>query len=337
MAQGTFKIDLFQPDDGPGVAKLFTKVYGDGYPVKIVYDPEALAAAYEKREYIPFVARTAEGEIVGLTALYRSAPNSELYEIGMTLVLPEHRKTAVTGQLFRHTMKIAPTLPGVAALFCETVCNHTHTQRAGTLFKLVETGLEVDLMPAEAYEREESASGRVSTLDMFRTVIPNPHILHLPGVYQDPIRFIYGGFDDSRVFADSSADFPAGGRTKITAQVFSFAKVARLAVGEAGPDFERVLDGEEGRFTSRDILIFQAWLKLSWPWVGRTVDILRSKGYFFGGALPRWFGEDGLLMQKIAGRPGWEGIQLHSDRAKKILRFIKEDWEITRADGGGQG
>jgi hypothetical protein len=45
MTQGTFKIDLFQPGDGPGVAKLFTAVYGDGYPVKIVYDPDALAAA----------------------------------------------------------------------------------------------------------------------------------------------------------------------------------------------------------------------------------------------------------------------------------------------------
>jgi hypothetical protein len=331
------RIDLFQPGDGPGVARLFTEVYGDGYPVKIVYDPEALAAAYAKREYIPFVARTAEGKIVGLTALYRSAPDGELYEIGMTLVLPDYRKTAVTGMLFRHTMKVAPTLPGVAALFCEAVCNHTHVQRAGTLFKLVETGLEVDLMPAEAYEREESAKGRVSTLDMFRTVISNPHIVHLPKVYGDPLRFIYGGFDDSRVFADSEANFPTEGRTTISTQVFSFAKVARLTVSEAGPDFERVLDGEEGRLRDQDILISQAWLKMSWPWVARAVEILRARGYFFGGALPRWFGEDGLLMQKISGRPGWEGIQLHSDRAKEILRFIKEDWGVTKADGGGQG
>jgi hypothetical protein len=61
--------------------------------------------------------------------------------------------------------------------------------------------------------------------------------------------------------------------------------------------------------------------------VGQAVDVLRKRGYFLGGILPRWFDVDGMLMQKITGRPNWEGIQLFSDRAKKILELIKKDWE----------
>jgi hypothetical protein len=70
---------------------------------------------------------------------------------------------------------------------------------------------------------------------------------------------------------------------------------------------------------------------LSCPWIGEAADILRNRGFFFGGVLPRWFGEDGLLMQKVLVRPNWEGINLYTDRAVQILRFIKDDWEKTQS------
>jgi hypothetical protein len=57
-SQGTeFNPDIFHPDDAEGVAALFRSVYGEGYPVKVVYDPAALVAAFEKRENTPVVAR----------------------------------------------------------------------------------------------------------------------------------------------------------------------------------------------------------------------------------------------------------------------------------------
>lgn len=36
-----FSIGLFEHRDGQGVADLFRKVYGEAYPVKLVYDPKA--------------------------------------------------------------------------------------------------------------------------------------------------------------------------------------------------------------------------------------------------------------------------------------------------------
>jgi hypothetical protein len=75
------------------------------------------------------------------------------------------------------------------------------------------------------------------------------------------------------------------------------------------------------------IKVIQVYLNLACPWVAHAVEVLRSRGYFIGGILPRWFDDDGMLMQKIAGRPCWEGVRLFSDRAGEILRILRHDWE----------
>ena len=61
----------------------------------------------------------------------------------------------------------------------------------------------------------------------------------------------------------------------------------------------------------------------------KIADVLREKGYFFGGILPQWFGGDGLLMQKIYGTPNWEGIHVFSERAGRILESARSDWQRT--------
>lgn len=329
MSKRGYTIDLFKPSDAAGVAHLFKKIYGDGYPVKIVYNPEQLVAGFESGEYIPVLARTPDNRIVGYTSVYRSAPHRGLYEVGQTLVLPDYRKTPVAGLLFRYITRVVPTIPGLEVLFCEGVCNHTHTQRAGIMFKHVETAIEIDLMPAEAYEKEQAASGRVSTLDMFRTFVQKPHVVYVPEVYEDYSRYVFNGLDDSRTVSVSTDDLPSGGSTEIATQVFDFAQLARVTVDEIGVDFEGAFDTEEKRLEDRHCKVIQVWLKLSWPWIGAVVDILRNRGFFLGGILPRWFGKDGFLMQKVLVQPNWEGINLHTDRARHILRFIKDDWERT--------
>jgi hypothetical protein len=141
------------------------------------------------------------------------------------------------------------------------------------------------------------------------------------------MRFIYGGLDDGRDLVLSRDELPSPIKTEVQTQVFDFAQVARLAVHEAGADFEDLLAREERSVLQKGTVVLQVWLKLSWPWIGHAVNILRKRGYFLGGMLPRWFDVDGMLMQKIIGQPHWEGIQLHFDRAKKILEIIRADWQ----------
>lgn len=328
MDGNNLTVDLFRPDDAQGVAELFTEVYGKDYPAKIVYDPRGLVEAFERRDNIPVVVRTPDGRIIGYSSLFRSAPDKGVYEKGNGAVLPAFRNAGVMGMIFQYVGRMISGIEGVKVFFGEPVCNHVYMQKTALAhLPFIETALEVDLMPAEAYDKEKSASGRVSTLLMFITVVMNSHVVHVPGIYARYLEYIYNGLDDKRSFSGSADDLPSSKRTRIDTQVFDFARVARVAVHEAGADISDVLLSEERRVMGRNVEVVQVWLKLSWPWVGKAVDLLRGKGYFFGGILPQWFGEDGLLMQKTVSRPNWEGINLFSERARNILEFVRTDWQ----------
>ncbi len=328
--QEPLKFDVFHPEDAEGIGELFRSVYGEGYPVKLVYDPVALIKAFERKENIPLVARTKDGKIVAHEALYRSAPNPRVYEAGQGLVTTALRSSGISKKMNEYVCDVAVPGFNMEAIFGEAVCNHIYMQKSWSKFHTVETAIEVDLMPQEAYTAEGSATGRVATLLMFRNYREREQVIYVPDVYAEQLRFIYDGFpDEAHNFQTGNTILPLE-PSRIEAQFFDFAKVTRLAVVESGIDFEAVLSGEERKAIDRGMVVLQIWIKLSWPFVNVVVEILRKHGYFFGGLLPRWFGTDGLLMQRIMQPPHWEGIHLFSDRAKKILDFVRTDWSRTR-------
>jgi hypothetical protein len=329
-----FAIDMFRSEDAEGISHLFRAVYGEGYPVKLVYNPAGLIEAFDKRENIPAVARTGKGDIVGYCALYRSTPNPELYENGQALVLPSYRSLGIISKLCLFLYETA-SKQKIDAIFGEAVCNHVYTQKtaAGLFGDDSETAIEIDLMPEEAYIAEKSSSGRVAAILMFSIFKQNPQTIYIPKAYQDPLDYILSAkntkLDDNHTFRESSEEAPANIETVFRTTVFDFAKVARIAFSEAGGDFETIFEKIEEDMLLQRIVVIQVWLKLTTPWIGSIVDTLRRKGYFLGGVLPRWFGDDGLLMQKVISSPNWEGIKLYSVRANNILKLIKADWEAV--------
>jgi len=330
-----FTVDVFRPADAPGVAELFRTVYGEGYPMKTVYDPEALVAAFEAAENIPAVARGPDGRVVAYQAFYRSAPNKAAYEGGQGLVHPDFRGKGVITKV--GTYMVRDLLPGLGAeaVFGEAVCNHLHMQKLCISLGWVETAIEVDLMPGEAYVAERSASGRVSTLFMGMVAARRTLAVHLPARYEDALRYLYEGTEDRPEYRAGEGELPDTA-SHLTVQVFDFAGVARMTVHEAGRDFGDLIALKERELASRDLAVIQVWLKLSWPFTGVLTETLRRRGYFLGGLLPRWFeGSDGLLMQKITGRPNWEGIKLYSKRAEWIMEIVSNDWTGTGAGSKG--
>lgn len=322
-------VGLFRPEDGPGIARLFQAVYGDGYPVKRFYDPQGMVQAHESGENFSVTARKPGGEVVGHVAIFRSSPYPNLYEAGAGLVLSQYRKAGINKMLLSHLYdRVVPAI-GVDSVWGEAVCNHTIMQRTVQGHGHVETGLEVDLMPAEAYEREKSASGRVASVLCFRAYRHRPHKIHLPSCYQAELRFLYEALDSSRSFEISRDPLPAGVVSGGTSQTFEFAGVSRINVTEMGEDFEKWLGSLEKELLESPTRVIQAWLNLACPWVGHAVSVLRGRGYFLGGVLPRWFDDDAILMQKIIGAPDWAGIHLLSDRSRRILELIRTDWAST--------
>lgn len=323
-----FHVDSFRPEDAEGLVRLFHEVYGDGYPIRLFYDPEAVIAANRDGRYLSIIARTDSGNVIGATHLYHSSPYKGLYESGLGLVQMQYRNAGVYGALISCVLNdYGPKNPHIEEIFGELVCNHVYTQKLAVNFGYVETAIEAALMPAGAYAAEKSAAGRVATLNVFRCYVPKPHRIYMPHVYDDILRRIYARLDDQRDLVLSAAAMPDTTLTKADLTVFDFARVGRMSFPELGGDFVSRLRELEDQARSKNAIVFQAWLNLNKPWVGQAVEILRDRGYFFGGALPRWFDTDGLLMQKLECPPDFEDIVLYSDFAKELLCFIRKDRE----------
>jgi hypothetical protein len=75
----------------------------------------------------------------------------------------------------------------------------------------------------------------------------------------------------------------------------------------------------------------QVYLPLAAAPAGPAIESLRHRGYFLGGVLPRWFDGDGLMMQKLYSEPHFDTIRLYSQRAEKLLDFIRRDWKEAAA------
>jgi hypothetical protein len=326
------EIGYFRPEDAEGIAALFRAVYGDGYPIRVFYDPKALTKANEAGDYYSIVARSFEGTVVGVAHIYRSAPFRFLYELGAGLVLKEYRHMGLNQRLLGFCVqKWVPSRKEIEEVWGESVCNHTAMHKAVIALEYVETALEIALMPAEAYEAERSAKGRVATLVASRCYKPGPHRIFLPEVYEEALRFIYSGVDDPRELHMADRGLPGEAPSEIKFDVFDFARVARIAVHRAAADFESRLNALEAEALAKGVMVNQIWLNLGEPGIGAAVGILRDRGYFFGGVFPRWFDQDGLFMQKLFCPPDFEAIRLVTDRSHRLLEIIRKDWSRANA------
>ncbi len=325
-------IDIFRPEDAAGVVELYRMVYGDSYPVKTVYDPKELIREESAGAAYRVVARTAGGEVVGHVALYRSSPpNLNLYEIGQLMVKHDFRGADIASRLIGFISGEMPERCGLEQIWGEAVCNHLVTQQMAFWEGFYPMALEVDLMPAESYDkaflRPLGNTGRVSTLVIFKTFKTRAQVIFLPKIYEQSLQYIYSACDFGHTYVQSRRGFADGTATKGKTDVFAAAGVARITLFEAGEDFPAYIKETERRITAEGAVVIQVYLPLSLPCAGAVVDVLRANGYFLGGPLPRWFDGDGLLMQKTLSAPNFGEVHLYRKQAKEILKIIKEDWQ----------
>ncbi|MCB2188941.1 MAG: hypothetical protein KQJ78_21175 [Deltaproteobacteria bacterium] len=324
------EIDVFRPQDAPGVVALFKAVYGDGYPVDLYYQAEALLRANESGRLISIVACTPRREVVGHIALFNSSPNPKLFELGAGAVLPSYRRSARgLTRMMSYGPQAAAARFGLQAVFGDPVCTHVYSQKICKALGWVTHALELDLMPAGLYDPAAEPGERISATMDFITLAPDPHTVFLPPGYADIFRFLYQGLDDQRQMETSDRPLPRGLTTRISSKLYEVSQLARLAVGEIGTDWAAAFLREEEAALAQGAQVIQVWLPLNRPWIGPAIDILRQRGYFLGGLLPRWFGHDGLLMQRLAQPPHWGNIQLEYARAQTLLGLVREDWQAV--------
>jgi hypothetical protein len=325
-----FTIRLFDPVDAEGVALLFKEVYGDGYPIRTYYNPLQLIKAFEEKEIIPAVAVLPTGKVVAFMACYRSAPHDRVYETGVGLTLVEYRKKGLSERLIEFLCQNLSRVTKMETIFGEAVTNHIYTQKISANAGMRETALEVDLMPAEAYTKENSAQGRVSALLLFKHFPQIEKEVYLPEHLDGFLREIYQEADFPRKLLKVRVKNAKRSESRLEEAYFDFARVNRITLWETGADLPHRLAAIEARIREKGGLVMQCWLRLDQDTVGWSARVLSDQGYFCGGILPGWFEHDGLLMQKVMAEPNWQGIKLYSDRSEQLLKLVKDQWITTK-------
>jgi hypothetical protein len=324
----SFVVDRFRPEDARGIAHLFFREYGPEYPFDTYYFPERIVAENSNGNICSIVARTPCGDVVGHGALYRSSPfHRNLYEIGQYIVHREYRTTFAAYRINEYIAGVLVPTVRPDGVFGEAVCNHVVTQKSSYLIDMKDTALEIDLMPAQAYEKANSAAGRVTCLILYLPFGDGLREVFIPPVYRREIESIVTGADLERRLKAGAAEIPADRKSDVRIRFFGHAGVGRFNVVAAGADFPALVDQLEGEGRKNGVAVFQFFLSLAHPWIGRAVEDLRERGYFLGGYVPRWFDGDGMLMQKLFAEPDFAGIHLCSKNAKEILTFVRKDWE----------
>ncbi|WP_163337676.1 hypothetical protein [Desulfopila sp. IMCC35008] len=326
-----WSIDSFRPEDARGVTDLFQSVYGESYPIRTYLEPELLVQENREGRVISSVARIPSGAIVGHTSLFNSAPNTRIYESGAGLVHRLYRGgRGIATRLFEHGIEMGTGRPDVDLIYGEPVCNHSYSQKMLNKNLMVARAMEVNLMPAAAYAKEQSAGGRVSTFLSFLILKSRSNSVFVPNELSDQFSLCYNGLDDQCTFEIADGE-PTSHNSQISIQSFEFAQVSRVAVRDIGEDFPTRIRDEDLRLVGQGDRVIQVWLNTAQPHVGWAVSTLKSMGYFFGGVLPQWFGTDGMLMQKVLDQPDWQGTVLEGERNEIVAGMVRKEWENAQA------
>lgn len=311
----------FRPEDAEGVARLYFAIYGENFPLDYVYDPEQITAANAGPDLHQFVSRTQAGDVVGLTALFRAAPNPDVMELGGLMILPAYRGGTLKTDMHEAILTTLPDELGLNAIFGQSVCDHLITQKLARNFSFPPSALEMEAMPPRPEGSNDGVGGRISLLSGFRVYRDMPHTVHLPERFAGFLKDLYAKFGLERSFG---AARPANGRTHAEVTTMDGASLAKLLVDEPGADLDETIDAFEDGHPGRHA--YQLQLPLAHPGLPAAAETARERGYFFGGLLPLWTGTDVLLLQKLTSDPDFSLPLLLTDEARALMDRIRSDW-----------
>jgi len=334
--------DAFRPEDAPGVGRLFVQVYGEDYPVDDPYVPELLIEANRTGRIHTIVARAADGSVIGQAGIYQSSPpNRRMYEYGQMLVDKAYRNSFAAFRMHKYaTENMFGKLAGVDAMFGEAVCHHLMTQKMSRGVDFFECGLEVGLMPEEAYAGE-GVSGRVSCLMHVRVDHDRQADLFVPDCWGGQVRQLLPAWPLKRTVKASSPQYlPAEDEaTDMAVQQFGFAGVTRCHVAQVGAQFAERADQEIREAEELGHSLIQFYLPLGSPSCGFAAETLRQAGCFFGGFAPMWFGTagqgpDALLAQRLLKPMALAPIKTQSEAGATVVRIVLDDMERAGVEFG---
>ena len=331
MANDEFQVIPVDSFNARDVGFVFRSVYGDDFPVKDVYEPDILAREIAAGRVTAFLAFDRRDQPAGYVSLFKSAPNPRLWEAGNMVVHPAYKFNNLSSLLAK--LYFSPTVlenTDCDGIFGEAVCHHYASQVGSVKSGMRDCAIELDQMSGSSFkEHPEMATRRVSCMFNFLENSEPTKAVYIPSEYYETVHNLAQPLRP-RTFLLADADLPLTGSTVKQDTYYAAAQTWKIAVWEIGADWQPFIDELLTEASNRQVISLQITLNTALPFLGAAVNIMRDRGFFLGGLLPRWFGSDGLLMQKVLGaEPDYARTKLYSKTAKDLFAFIRADREAV--------
>lgn len=312
------------------VATVFRSIYGDAFPVQYVYHADQVMEEINAGRLAASLAFDSQGNVTGYISFFKCAPNPNLWEGGNLVVVPGCGSGDLAWSLMRHYLQPGK-LPGMQSdgIFGEAVCHHYFTQVGAVKLGLAVCGLALDLLDGASFSEHRPDTERVACVVQFYELSDPSGVCYLPEQYFDFLEEICGRLRP-RILLPGSVPLPLDGETVSTDDWFEEAGTWRISVSAIGGDWGQFLEHVLTTSRERKVVCLQLVLSTALPCISEGVRQLRQRGFFIGGLFPRWFGNDGVMLQQLFGNePDFDGIKLYSGLARKMLAFIRSDREAV--------
>lgn len=320
-ADQDYSISLFSPEDSLGVARLTHSIYGDQHPFDYVYDPKEIARLYASGTQYALVAKSKNGDVLGMIGFYRCAPWPHLFELAQLMILKNQRKKGLAKELWLRGMEILPQISKARAVFGEAVCTHTFSQRMCLETGMIPCGIALDAIPSRAYSDSAAQGDRTTLILQTKPLWTEAQAVRLPDDYRLTFEQFCRTTGLRREVIQKQEELPASSRLKVLH--FPQAEYLKIWVHAAGQDLSaRIAECER---TVGDHGIVQVVFDLGEGGVLAGIEASKARGYFFSGFLPFWFETDGLMLQRRRDEPSFSGFNLFNDAAKYLIDLAQAD------------
>jgi hypothetical protein len=317
-----YTIRRLGPGDAVGVARLVTRVYGDTYYPRDLYDPEQIVRLNEAGRLVSIVALDSAGQVVGHYALERPKL-SAVAEASAAVVLPEHRHHHLMEQM-RLLLREEAIRLGLAGLVGYPVTNHVFSQDAEEHFGAHPCGVALGLWPSAFHNMAEPLTQRMSFVIYFMFLRPPGQVLHVATHHQEAIARIYQQHDIS---VELLSDAPPEGTGQITVEYQEAVATGTIHVRRVGADTVAAVQracqdlcaGCGAKALTLELPLAQAGTAV----VCRAAE---EGGFFFSGLGPSFAGDgDALLLQLPREDIDLSLLQIDHAFAKDLLAYVASE------------
>jgi hypothetical protein len=334
MKKVLFQIVGVDASNAHCIGTIARSFYGEDYPVEYVYQPDVICKDIEAGRLISRLAIDSNGQAAGYTLMSKTAPNPRIWELESLAIAPEYAQTDIFFHMAYYCVDLLKfQLADADGFYAELVCCNRFTQFAAAKRGMLSCAIQLDQLDGESFkDRKSNQTGamRVSSiLSFWEKTKPSEEREYVPEPYNKIIKYITSQLYP-RTILPSTGMLPTDGITDLAEKYYPPAQIMTVDIASIGGDWVSIVEDILNRAKKHRIISLHVTLNMACPWIGAAISVMREKGFFFGGVAPRWFGTDGLFMQKLFGsETEYDKIKLRTKTAQKILAFIVSDREAV--------